>query len=86
MTDRAAPPPRKPQGNTIPEQGETQERVPRMPHERDESASSQAPAEASGRRMGRIAHDSLREGQRDTDKGPVLDATYHEVRKEPGGR
>ena len=86
MTDRAADPSRNTKGNTTTEQGETQERVPRTPNERDESATSQAPAEASGRRMGRIAHESLQEGQRDTDKGPVLDATYHEVRKEPGGR
>jgi hypothetical protein len=71
----------KPQGNTVPVQGETQERAPRMPHERDESADSQQPSEPSGQRMGAIAHDDLAEGQVDTDKGPVLDATYDKVRE-----
>ena len=37
--DKAKAPDR--QGNTIPAQGERQERVPRAPHERDESADSQ---------------------------------------------
>ena len=27
------------------------------------------------------AHDDLREGQKDTDKGPVLDATYDKLKK-----
>lgn len=71
----------KPQGETVPVQGEKQQRSPRLPHERDESAGSQAAAEPSGQRMGRIAHDDLAEGQVDTDKGPVLDATYDKVRE-----
>ncbi|WP_255440775.1 hypothetical protein [Caenimonas sedimenti] len=71
----------RPQGQTLPVQGEKQERVPRQPHERDESADSQAASEPNGRAIGKIAHDDLAEGQVDTDKGPVLDATYDKVRE-----
>lgn len=63
-------------GNTVMSQGETQSPKARMPHERDESADSQAAANPSARRMGEIAHDDVEEGQPDTDKGPVLDAAY----------
>jgi hypothetical protein len=73
--------PRAERGETIPVQGETQQRVPRMPHERDESAGSQAPAEPSARRVGQVAHDDLERGLVDTDKGPVLDKTYDKVRE-----
>ena len=34
-------PSRRRKGNTVPAQGQTQERVPRLPHEHDESADSQ---------------------------------------------
>src|SRR5687767_9663887 len=68
-------------GNTVPVQGETQERAPRMPHERDESADSQGASEPSGQRMGRIAHDDIERGVVDTDKGPVLDQAYDKVRE-----
>ena len=68
-------------GNTVPVQGETQERVPRMPHERDESADSQGASEPSGQQMGRIAHEDIERGVVDTDKGPVLDQTYDKVRE-----
>lgn len=63
-------------GNTVTSQGENQAPKARMPHERDESADSQAPANPSARRMGEIAHDDVVEGQPDTGKGPVLDAAY----------
>lgn len=69
-------------GDTIPVQGEQQERVPRQPHEHDQSASSQAPGAASQQRVGQQAHDDLEEGQVDTDKGPVLDATYEPMRQD----
>ena len=84
--NRKTMPQHSPQGETIPLQGERQERVPRAPHERDESAGSQAPGAASQRRVGQIAHDDVQEGQVDTDKGPVLDATYEPMRQgqEPG--
>jgi hypothetical protein len=69
------------QGNTVPVQGETRQRSPRMPHERDESADSQEAGEASARRVGKRAHDDLEQGQVDTDKGPALDAAYDKVRE-----
>lgn len=66
----------KPQDQTITVQGEKQQPRPRMPHERDESTDSQANDAADIRGMGKIAHDSVRRGEVDTDKGPVLDAAY----------
>ena len=74
-------------GETIPLQGEPQDRVPRAPHERDESAASQAPASADARAQGRRGHADAALGQPDTDKGPVLDATYQKLRQgTPGER
>ena len=70
------------QGNTTPAQGETQERTPRMPHERDESAQSQENKEPSQDRIGELAHDDAVSNRTDTDKGPALDQTYErEFRK-----
>jgi hypothetical protein len=69
------------QGNTVPVQGETQQRSPRMPHEHDESADSQAAGEASGKRIGERAREDLEQGQVDTDKRPALDAAYDKVRE-----
>lgn len=68
-------------GETVPAQGETQQPVPRMPHERDESAQSQASAEPSAQRIGQAAYDDLERGLVDTDKGPVLDKAYDKVRE-----
>ena len=68
-------------GETIPAQGETQQRAPQMPHERDESADSQAPVEPSNQRIGQAAHDDLERGLVDTDKGPALDQAYDKVRE-----
>jgi hypothetical protein len=59
-------------GNTAREQGETQDRVPRQPDERDESADQQSQDEPSQKRMGEIAQDDMERGLVDTDKGPVL--------------
>lgn len=59
-------------GTTATEQGETQQRTPRQPNERDESADSQAQEEPSQKRMGTIARNDIESGQVDTDKGPVL--------------
>ena len=70
-----------PEGNTTPVQGETQQRAPRAPHERDESADSQAASEPSGRRIGQAALEDVERGVVDTDKGPVLDQTYDKVRE-----
>ena len=77
MKEHRDPNPAKPsEGNTVTAQGENQVPKPRMPHERDESADSQSAQASSIDRMGQLAHDSIAEGQTDTDKGPVLDATY----------
>ena len=65
----------------MPAQGETQEKVPRMPHERDESADSQGASEPSAQRLGKAGHDDIERGLVDTDKGPVLDQTYDKVRE-----
>jgi hypothetical protein len=74
---------RRHQGNTVPVQGQThtQERVPRMPHERDESADSQRSGEASAPRVGQAAHEDIERGVVDTDKGPVLGQVYDKVKK-----
>ncbi|HET6828586.1 MAG TPA: hypothetical protein VFH35_07900 [Ramlibacter sp.] len=71
----------KARGDTVPVQGEKQARSPRAPHERDESADSQAASEPSGTRIGTIAHGDMASGRVDTDKGPVLDATYDKLRE-----
>lgn len=78
--DTRKAPPR--QGNTLPVQGETQERAPRMPHERDESADSQQSSEPSARSVGKQAHKDLARGLVDTDKGPVLEETYDRLRED----
>jgi len=71
------------QGQTQPAQGDTQDQAPRLPHERDESADSQTAAEKSGERIGKIAHDSLQEGQKDTGKSPAMDAAYNKLKAGP---
>lgn len=71
------------QGDTIPQQGQdkAQGKAPRMPHERDESAGSQAPDEPSAQRVGQAGHEDIERGRVDTDKGPVIDQTYDRVRE-----
>jgi hypothetical protein len=68
-------------GNTVPAQGEKQQRVPRTPKERDESADSQASREPSGASIGRQASEDVERGLVDTGKGPVLDQAYDKVRE-----
>jgi hypothetical protein len=70
------------QGNTVLVQGDTQGRVPRMPHERDESADSQVASEPSAQRMARAAQEDIERGVVDTDKGPVMDETYEKLRED----
>src|SRR3954466_15788990 len=72
---------REKQSETVPVQGETQERSPRMPHERDESADSQEPSEPSSRAIGQVGHDDVERGVVDSDKSPELDRTYDKVRE-----
>jgi hypothetical protein len=55
-------------GKTVPAQGEQQQRVPRTPNERDESADSQAQDDPS-RTVGRQASEDVERGLVDTDKG-----------------
>lgn len=60
-------------------------RDPLMPHERDEGTGAQSTHgesvnETSRERM-RRAHEDLESGREDTDRGPVTDRTYHELRK-----
>jgi hypothetical protein len=77
--DRQAHPPTD-RGNTVTAQGETQQPKAQLPHERDESAQSQAADNPSARRMGEIAHDAVEDGQQDTSKAQETDATYHRMR------
>jgi len=69
-------------GNTTPAQGEDQHPVPRMPHERDESADSQQKIEPSNQRMGEKAQADLERGLVDTSKGAELDQTYDRLRED----
>jgi hypothetical protein len=69
------------QGDTIPGQGQTQEKAPRMPHERDESATSQGADEPSAQRVGQAGSEDIERGRVDTDKGPVIDQVYDRVRE-----
>ena len=48
-----------------------QTREPRLPHDRDESADSQQQAVPDER--GRKAHEDMKAGRVDTDRGPVLE-------------
>lgn len=70
------------QGDTLPVQGERQERAPRMPHERDQSADSQGASEPSQPRLAQAAREDIERGVVDTDKGPVLDQTYDRLRED----
>lgn len=78
-------PSRPRQGNTRPAQGTNespvQQAVPRLPHERDESADSQPSSEPSGRRVGRQAHADIVQGQQDTGKEPAMDAAYQKQKR-----
>lgn len=73
-------------GNTTTAQGENQHAVPRMPHERDESADEQPRMEPSNERVGRAAQADAERGVADTSKGDELDATYDKLREDlPAG-
>jgi len=69
-------------GNTTMNQGESQHAVPRMPHERDESADNQAGMEPSIKRMGQKAQADAERGIPDTSKATELDATYDKLRED----
>ena len=78
---RTSPQARNPTGNTSTAQGETQRPVPRMPHERDESADQQAQRHPAAERMGRLAHDDVAHGVADTSRSVETDQTYHRLRE-----
>jgi hypothetical protein len=54
------------------------QRAPKLPHERDESTDDMA---GGPRKLIKQAHDDLRRGLTDTDRGPVSDATYRKLKK-----
>lgn len=79
--------PRARGGETVTQQGETQAGVPRMPHERDESADSQEKQEQSNERVARAGQKDVERGVADTTKGAELDATYDRLREDvPDGQ
>lgn len=57
--------------------------APRLPHERDESADSQADTGGDVERMGRRAYEDRLSGRVDTGLGPVLDRVARRLRKAP---
>ena len=71
------PTPRRAGADTAPKSDH--ERMPRLPHEHDESADSQQP-EATAHDIGKRAFDDLQAGRVDTDRGPVADRVYRKVR------
>jgi hypothetical protein len=81
----AGPVSQKRLGETKPER----EVEPSMPYERDQSTGADSTADAAssnassapGNEHMRKAHDDVVSGRQDTDRGPVSDATYHELRK-----
>lgn len=67
--------------------GEAKPRVePKLPHERDESASSQASASEAHKAIGQQACLDTVVPSTDTDRGPVLDSIYNDsVAPRPDG-
>ena len=65
-----------PKGSTTASRDRAHE--PSLPHEQDESSSSQASATAQQQDVGRKAYDNATDGSADTDKGPVMDQLYNE--------
>ncbi len=82
-----SPQARQPEGTTSTAQGGTQQPAPRLPHERDESADSQAPGHPAADRVGQLAHDDVVHGVADTSRSVETDQTYHRLREgAPEGR
>ncbi|MCK9686124.1 hypothetical protein [Scleromatobacter humisilvae] len=65
-----------PKGSTTTSRDSAHE--PSLPHEQDESSSSQASATPQHQEVGRKAYDDATDGSADTDKGPVMDKLYNE--------
>jgi len=79
-----------PSRSNTPKRGETSQRrdqlgtegeraEPRLPHERDESADSQNTGDVRG--VMQQAHEDLRKGRQDTDRGPVADRAYQQQKE-----
>jgi hypothetical protein len=81
LTSRKRPAADANKGKTVPARDDEQQRTPRTPSERDESADSQAADEPSAARVGQQAREDVERGLVDTDKGPVLDQVYDKVRE-----
>ena len=59
---------------------------PHLPHEHDESSHSQASDSPQHGQIGEKAYADTTSDREDTDKGPVMDDTYHRmVSTEKGG-
>lgn len=72
--------------NSKPDRTGTRPRVegrpaPRLPHERDESADSQADTGNDVERSGQRAYDDIQAGRVDTDLGPVLERVGRRLRR-----
>ena len=65
-----------PQGSTTASRDGAHE--PSLPHEQDESSSSQASASQQHQDVGRKAYDNAIDGSADTDRGPLMDQLYNE--------
>ncbi|HRO61454.1 MAG TPA: hypothetical protein PK177_20230 [Burkholderiaceae bacterium] len=63
-----------PQGSTLPTRGGRQ--LPRMPHERDQSAGNQSDGDDPVTNVGAQGHEDLSKGLVDTDRGPPMDELY----------
>ena len=74
----------EPQGLTTASRGRSRE--PSLPHEQDESSSSQASATPQQKDVGRKAYDNATDGSADTDKGPEMDKVYNETLAPDRGR
>lgn len=66
-------------GQTKVEQGG--ESAPRLPHEHDQSADSQATQDGQPPEVGRRAHEDVERGSVDTDRGPVTERTYEKLKR-----
>ncbi len=55
--------------------------APRLPHEHDQSTDSQQYTSDEPPKVGQQAHKDLKRGLVDTDRAPVTDALYEDVKK-----
>ncbi len=69
---------RKRSGRAVKAVAQDTRRVPKLPHERDESTDAMAGAP---RKRIKQAHDDLRRGLTDTDRGPAVDTTYRKLKQ-----